>query len=183
MQTKSDLTASLVGGGNKTPHIDRIINLIRREIEGPRGHAAEMAFANALVNNKDGFATLLTVVAANLYEPNTEDAERLSVEYQELRLAFSQIDLSKISSEELRAALAPLKGSASVARRPSVAVERVSGRSWWSHFLIGFAGPASLVQSILELKPLTAGDSVRFAWGSTTKRLAKRIERVHHERR
>ena len=49
---------SLVGDGNEIAHIDLII--------GPRGSAAETAFANALVNNKDGFTSLLAVVAPNL---------------------------------------------------------------------------------------------------------------------
>jgi 5,6,7,8-tetrahydromethanopterin hydro-lyase len=49
---------SLVGEGNEVAHIDLLI--------GPRGSAAETAFANALVNNKDGFTTLLAVVAPNL---------------------------------------------------------------------------------------------------------------------
>jgi 5,6,7,8-tetrahydromethanopterin hydro-lyase len=49
---------SLVGEGNEVAHIDLIM--------GPRGSAAEMAFANALVNNKDGFTSLLAVVAPNL---------------------------------------------------------------------------------------------------------------------
>ena len=49
---------SLVGDGNEVAHIDLII--------GPRGSAAEVAFANALVNNKDGFTSLLAVVAPNL---------------------------------------------------------------------------------------------------------------------
>ena len=54
----------LVGEGNEVAHIDLLI--------GPRGSAAEMAFANALVNNKDGFTTLLAVVAPNLLtKPNT----------------------------------------------------------------------------------------------------------------
>lgn len=48
---------SLVGEGNEVAHIDLIL--------GPRGSAAETAFANALVNNKDGFSTLLAVVAPN----------------------------------------------------------------------------------------------------------------------
>ena len=39
-------------------HIDLLI--------GPRGSAAETAFCNGLVNNKDGFTTLLAVVAPNL---------------------------------------------------------------------------------------------------------------------
>ncbi len=55
---------SLVGEGNEIAHIDLIM--------GPRGSAAETAFANALVNNKDGFSTLLAVVAPNLaVKPNT----------------------------------------------------------------------------------------------------------------
>ena len=49
---------SLVGDGNEVAHIDLII--------GPRGSAAETAFANALTNNKDGFTSLLAVIAPNL---------------------------------------------------------------------------------------------------------------------
>jgi len=49
---------SLIGDGNEVAHIDLLI--------GPRGSAAETAFANALVNNKDGFTSLLAVVAPNL---------------------------------------------------------------------------------------------------------------------
>jgi 5,6,7,8-tetrahydromethanopterin hydro-lyase len=33
---------------------------------GPRGSAAEMAFATALTNNKDGFTSLLAVIAPNM---------------------------------------------------------------------------------------------------------------------
>jgi 5,6,7,8-tetrahydromethanopterin hydro-lyase len=55
---------SLVGDGNEVAHIDLII--------GPRGSAAEAAFCNSLTNNKDGFTTLLAVVAPNLpCKPNT----------------------------------------------------------------------------------------------------------------
>ncbi len=55
---------SLVGEGNEVAHIVLLI--------GPRGSAAELAFAIALVNNKDGFTTLLAVVAPNLLaKPNT----------------------------------------------------------------------------------------------------------------
>jgi len=55
---------SLVGDGNEVAHIDLIM--------GPRGSAAEMAFCNGLVNNKDGFTSLLAVVAPNLpCKPNT----------------------------------------------------------------------------------------------------------------
>ena len=49
---------SLHGDGNEIAHIDLIM--------GPRGSVAESAFANALVNNKDGFTALLAVVAPNL---------------------------------------------------------------------------------------------------------------------
>src|SRR6187402_3095465 len=49
---------SLVGDGNEVAHIDLIIG----SKSGPAGHA----FCNALTNNKDGFTTLLAVVAPNL---------------------------------------------------------------------------------------------------------------------
>jgi 5,6,7,8-tetrahydromethanopterin hydro-lyase len=49
---------SLVGEGNEVAHIDLIM--------GPRGSAAETAFANCLTNNKDGFTSLLAVVGPNL---------------------------------------------------------------------------------------------------------------------
>ena len=55
---------SLIGDGNEVAHIDLLI--------GPRGSAAETAFANALVNNKDGFTALLAVLAPNLaVKPST----------------------------------------------------------------------------------------------------------------
>ncbi len=58
------LGESLVGDGNEIAHIDLLI--------GPRGSAAETAFCNALTNNKDGFTTLLAVIAPNLpCKPNT----------------------------------------------------------------------------------------------------------------
>ena len=49
---------SLVGEGNEVAHIDLLI--------GPRGSPVEAAFCNALTNNKDGFTSLLAVVAPNL---------------------------------------------------------------------------------------------------------------------
>jgi 5,6,7,8-tetrahydromethanopterin hydro-lyase len=49
---------SLVGEGNEVAHIDLIL--------GPRGSAAEQAFANCLTNNKDGFTSLLAVIGPNL---------------------------------------------------------------------------------------------------------------------
>lgn len=55
---------SLVGDGNEVAHVDLIM--------GPRGSAAEAAFCNALTNNKDGFTSLLALVAPNLpCKPNT----------------------------------------------------------------------------------------------------------------
>src|SRR5256885_3261676 len=55
---------SLIGDGNEVAHIDLIM--------GPRGSAVETAFCNALTNNKDGFTSLLAVLAPNLAaKPNT----------------------------------------------------------------------------------------------------------------
>ena len=61
---KTMVGESLVGDGNEVAHVDLIM--------GPRGSAAETAFCNGLVNNKDGFTSLLAVVAPNLpCKPNT----------------------------------------------------------------------------------------------------------------
>jgi 5,6,7,8-tetrahydromethanopterin hydro-lyase len=49
---------ALVGEGNEVAHIDLVL--------GPRGSAAETAFCNTIANNKDGFTSLLAVVAPNL---------------------------------------------------------------------------------------------------------------------
>ena len=49
---------SLVGDGNEVAHVDLLL--------GPRGSAVETAYCNALTNNKDGFTTLLALVAPNL---------------------------------------------------------------------------------------------------------------------
>ena len=56
--TKLCVGESLVGEGNEVAHIDLIM--------GPRGSVAESAFAHALTNNKDGFTSLLAVIAPNL---------------------------------------------------------------------------------------------------------------------
>lgn len=62
--TKTLVGESLQGDGNEVAHIDLLI--------GPRGSAVETAFANALCNNKDGFSSLLAVVAPNLLcKPST----------------------------------------------------------------------------------------------------------------
>ena len=61
---KTMVGESLVGDGNEVAHIDLLI--------GPRGGAVEAAFCNTLANNKDGFTSLLAVVAPNLpAKPNT----------------------------------------------------------------------------------------------------------------
>ncbi len=61
---KLSVGESLNGDGNEVAHIDLMI--------GPRGSAAESAFANCLTNNKDGFSSLLAVVAPNLMvKPST----------------------------------------------------------------------------------------------------------------
>ncbi|AUB85498.1 formaldehyde-activating enzyme [Candidatus Thiodictyon syntrophicum] len=55
---------SAVGDHHEVAHIDLIM--------GPRGSAAETAFCNGLVNNKEGFTSLLAVIAPNLpCRPNT----------------------------------------------------------------------------------------------------------------
>lgn len=62
--TSTCVGESLVGDGNEVAHIDLMI--------GPRGGAVESAFCNALTNNKDGFTSLLALVAPNLAtKPNT----------------------------------------------------------------------------------------------------------------
>ena len=52
------LGESLVGEGNEVAHVDLII--------GSKSGPAGTAFVSALSNNKDGFTTLLAVVAPNL---------------------------------------------------------------------------------------------------------------------
>src|SRR6266480_807262 len=56
--TKLCVGESLVGDGNEVAHVDLLI--------GPRGSAAETAFASCLTNNKDGFTALLGLIAPNL---------------------------------------------------------------------------------------------------------------------
>ena len=50
---------ALVGDGNEVAHIDLII--------GPRGSAAEAAFATTLTNQKEGVNGLLAVLEPNLW--------------------------------------------------------------------------------------------------------------------
>jgi 5,6,7,8-tetrahydromethanopterin hydro-lyase len=63
---------SLVGEGNEVAHIDLLIG----SKSGPVGEA----FANALVNQKDGFTSLLAVVAPNLpAKPDTIMSNKVTI--------------------------------------------------------------------------------------------------------
>jgi 5,6,7,8-tetrahydromethanopterin hydro-lyase len=63
---------SLVGEGNEVAHIDLLIG----SKTGPVGEA----FANALVNQKDGFTSLLAVVAPNLpAKPDTIMSNKVTI--------------------------------------------------------------------------------------------------------
>ena len=63
---------ALVGDGNEVAHIDLII--------GPRNSAAEVAFCNTITNNKDGFTSLLAVIAPNLpCKPNTAMFNKVTI--------------------------------------------------------------------------------------------------------
>ena len=63
---------SLVGEGNEVAHVDLLIG----SKSGPVGQA----FANALVNQKDGFTSLLAVVAPNLpAKPDTIMSNKVTI--------------------------------------------------------------------------------------------------------
>ena len=63
---------SLVGEGNEVAHVDLLIG----SKSGPVGEA----FANALVNQKDGFTSLLAVVAPNLpAKPDTIMSNKVTI--------------------------------------------------------------------------------------------------------
>ena len=62
--TKLGVGEALVGDGNEVAHIDLII--------GPRGSAAETAFCQALISQREGVNGLLAVIGPNLMcKPNT----------------------------------------------------------------------------------------------------------------
>src|SRR5687767_15888570 len=66
------LGESLVGDGNEVAHIDLVI--------GSKSGPAGVAFCNALTNNKDGFTTLLAVVAPNLpARPDTIMSNKVTI--------------------------------------------------------------------------------------------------------
>lgn len=63
---------SLVGEGNEVAHIDLLL--------GPKDGPAGQAFANAISNNKDGFTTLLAVIAPNLpAKPDTAMFNKVTI--------------------------------------------------------------------------------------------------------
>ena len=63
---------ALVGEGNEVAHVDLII--------GPRGSAVETAFCNCLTNNKEGFTSVLAVLAPNLpCKPSTVMFNKVSI--------------------------------------------------------------------------------------------------------
>ena len=63
---------SLVGEGNEVAHIDLLIG----SKSGPVGEA----FANALINQKDGFTNLLAVVTPNLpCKPDTIISNKVTI--------------------------------------------------------------------------------------------------------
>ena len=96
---------SLVGDGNEVAHIDLIM--------GPRGSAAELAFANALVNNKDGFTTLLAVVAPNLLcKPNTILFNKVTI--KGARQAVQRFDVAQDPGELRDLAEADAPGTTSL---------------------------------------------------------------------
>ena len=67
---------ALTGDGNEVAHVDLIM--------GPRGSAAEAAFCNALTNNKDGFTSLLALIAPNLpAKPNTILFNKVTIKHAE----------------------------------------------------------------------------------------------------
>ncbi len=72
MATTMLVGESLVGEGNEVAHIDLLIG----SKSGPVGEA----FANALVNQKDGFTSLLAVVAPNLpAKPDTIMSNKVTI--------------------------------------------------------------------------------------------------------
>jgi 5,6,7,8-tetrahydromethanopterin hydro-lyase len=94
---------SLVGEGNEVAHIDLII--------GPRGTAAESAFCHALTNNKDGFTTLLAVLAPNLpTKPNTVLFNKVTIKGARQALQMfgpAQYAISKAVADSVAEGLIP----------------------------------------------------------------------------
>jgi 5,6,7,8-tetrahydromethanopterin hydro-lyase len=101
--TKVCVGESLVGEGNEVAHIDLII--------GPRGTAAESAFCHALTNNKDGFTTLLAVLAPNLpTKPNTVLFNKVTIKGARQALQMfgpAQYAISKAVADSVAEGLIP----------------------------------------------------------------------------
>ena len=83
---KTMVGESLVGDGNEVAHIDLMI--------GPKGGSVETAFCNTLTNNKDGFTSLLAVVAPNLpCKPNTVMFNKVTIKYENTEIKADFIGL------------------------------------------------------------------------------------------
>jgi 5,6,7,8-tetrahydromethanopterin hydro-lyase len=102
--SKSGVGESLVGDGNEVAHIDLLI--------GPRGSAVERAFANGLVNNKDGFTTLLAVVAPNLMvKPATIMFNKVTIKNAKQAVQMfgpAQVGVAKAVADSLAEGVIPM---------------------------------------------------------------------------
>jgi hypothetical protein len=58
---------------------------------------------------------------------------------------------------------------------------RFNARSGMRHFMLGFAAPALLAGTVLELRPLARGESLTHAWRSTGNNLREALRRVEDE--
>jgi hypothetical protein len=48
-------------------------------------------------------------------------------------------------------------------------------------FVMGLAGPALLTNSLLELRPLSRGETVRHAWNGVGTHLSRALQRIADE--
>ena len=113
--TKMCVGESLIGEGNEVAHIDLII--------GPRGSAVETAFANALTNNKDGFTTLLAVVAPNLLcKPATVLFNKVTI-----KGAKQAVQMFGPAQHAVAKAVANVKGTTIIGGGDSIAAIKKAG--------------------------------------------------------
>jgi hypothetical protein len=143
---------------------------------------SDMSAAYELARILSPFLLLFPVVReleararAFLSRPN----DMASIEMRAIHAALAEKTPREATPEEIRAVLACLKRSPSMLEKSTKSVvESNDLRSFWRYFLIGFAGPAALTQSIVDLKPLEPGESLRLAWSSTLNRLANAAKRI-----
>ena len=109
------LGESLVGDGNEVAHIDLIIG----SKSGPAGNA----FTNALSNNKDGFTTLLAVVAPNLpCKPDTLLFNKVTIKGAKQAVQM----FGPAQAAVARAVVDSVEAASSRATRPTTCA------SWWA---------------------------------------------------